>query len=305
MVFHRKRGFVPLDISETQEDSSMSTFFASTRPGIQVTHGEAIFELPVLYFRDDLFALFFTADAERVRACLPSDRLHPVMLTSRKAMVGIAAFNYIDTTIGPYGEVGVVLPVVYGTRPPPFFLPALMEARYPGFGSLVAHLPVTRKVARDAGRGQWGYTKFVADMHFNICPEFMECRMSEEGEHILTIRVARRGLVIRDRKPLVTFSVRNGRLIRTTIPQKGAYRFSLATRDCFLRLGHHPVSESIRDLNLSATPLMSRYYVERSGILPAGEVVEEGVRSLEGYMGKDREGEHTTDYLVKGHGHES
>jgi len=243
-----------------------------------------------------MFALFFTADPEKVRALMPSNRLHPVLLTSKKAMVGIAAFNYIETSIGPYGEVAVVIPVVYGPSAPPLILPAVLEAKYPGFGSLVLHLPVTRTVARDAGRGEWGYTKFVADMRFTITPEFMECRMSEEGSHILTLRVARRGVVMRDQKPLMTYSVKEGELIKTTIPQKGACRVSLTTGGSRLLLGHHPVSDSIRELGLAPRPLMSRYYVERSGILPSGVVVERGVRPLEGYYGRDREGEHTVFY---------
>ena len=274
----------------------MASFFSSSRPGRTVTRGQATFELPILYFRDDLFALFFTADPRKVRALMPSDRLHPVLLTSKKAMVGIAAFNYIETSIGPYGEVAVVIPAVYGYAAPPLILPALMEARYPGFGTLVLHLPVTRTVARDAGRGEWGYTKFVADMRFTITPEFMACRMAEEGSHILTLRVARKGIVMRDRKPLVTYSVRQGDLIRTTISQRGACRVALSPGSSHLILGDHPVSASIRELGLADRPLMSRYYVERSGILPSGVVVEKGVRSLEGYHGRDREGEHAVIY---------
>jgi hypothetical protein len=212
-------------------------------------------------------------------------------------MVGIAAFNYIDTSIGPYGEVGVVIPAVFGSKPPPAVIPAVMEARYANFGTVVLHLPVTGTKPRDAGRAQWGYTKFVADMQFTISPEFMECRMLEESQHILTLRVVRKGVTVKDRKPLVTFSVKNGNLIKTTIPQRGICRFALKPRGSSLYLGHHPVSESIRALGLSKNPFMSRYYLERSGILPAGEVIEKGVKPLEGYFGKDREGTHTVVYF--------
>jgi len=278
----------------------MSDFFKPARPGKTVTRGKATFDLPILYFRDDFFALFFTADTQKVRDLIPSARLHPVLLTARKAMVGIGAFNYIDTTIGPYGEVAVVLPVVYGLSPPPVILPALMESRYTGFGSLVAHLPVTKQVARDAGRGEWGYTKFVADMNFVITPEFMECRMEEEDRHILTLRVARKGLAVKDNKPLITYSVKEGNLIKTTIPQRGSCRVAIQPGDSFLRLGDHPMAESIRALGLSKKPFMSRCYLERSGILPSGRVIERGIRPLDGYFGKDREGKHTVAYTTFG-----
>jgi hypothetical protein len=231
---------------------------------------------------------------------MPSQRLHPVMLTSGKAMVGIGAFNYMDTSIGPYGEVAVVAPAVYGPKPPPVLIPALLESRYPGFGTLVLHLPVTKTVARDAGRGEWGYTKFVADMKFTFTPEAMECRMSEGDQHILSLRVPRRGIAVRDRKPLITFSVKNGDLIKTFVPQKGYCRFAVRPKGAGLRLGDHPVAQSIRDLGLSERPFLSRYYLERSGILPSGVVIEKGVKPLDGHFGTDREGMHTVEYTAEG-----
>jgi hypothetical protein len=273
-----------------------SAFFASSGPKRSVTHGRASFELPILYFRDDCFGLFFGADFDRVRAALPSDRLHPVRLLDGRAIVAVVAFNYVDTSIGTYGEVGVVVPTVHGASPPPRFLPALRESRDPRFGLTVLHLPVTNMVARDAGRGEWGYTKFVADMDFEVGPEEQVCRVGEEGQHILTLRVPRGGLLMGDRSPIVTFSVKDGDLVRTEIPQRASYRMGLRPSGASLELGDHPVARSIRDLGLSPRPFMSRYFVERAGILPSGSVVERGVRPLDGYRGSDRVGRHTVGY---------
>ncbi len=276
----------------------MTTFFPDPNVRKTVTCGKQSFDLPVLYFRDDAFALFFTADPDRVASVMPSHRLQPVRLSARKAMVGVVAFNYIDTTIGHYGEVAVVLPAVYNASPPPVLIPALLESWYPDFGMLVMHLPVTNTLARDAGRQEWGYTKFVADMHFTITPEFMECRLSEKDQHILTLRVARRGIAMRDKKPLVTFSVKEGNLLKTTIPQRCTTRSAIKPKDAFLQLGDHPVSETIHALEISEKPFASRYYLERSGILPAGRIIERGVRPLEGYMNKKRKGKHTVVYTA-------
>jgi hypothetical protein len=278
----------------------MKAFFASARPGTEVTVGTETVEMPILYFRDDAFGLFFTAEAAKVRAALPSDRLYPVQLPGGRALIVVLAFNYIETTIGPYGEIAVAAPAVFGKRPPIGAVPALLEAGYPGFGMVVLHLPVTGTLARDGGRALWGYTKFVADMNFTITPEYQQVWMGEEGAHILTLRVARGGMVRRDSKPIVTYSVSDGNLIRATIPHRSVYRMALRSPGSFLELGDHVMADSIRGLGLSKRPLMTRYYVERGAILPLGEVVEEGVRPLEGYYGKDREGEHTVDYVGQG-----
>ncbi len=280
----------------------MDNFFSNTRPGKEVTYDKATFELPILYLRDDFFGLYFTANAKKVREIMPSDKLYPVIMPNGRAVIGIAAYNYIDTTVGSYGEVPVVIPAVYGEKPIPFtgLLIALMESRYPGFGVLVQHLPVTKILARDAGRGEWGYTKFVADMHFNITPEYMECQMHEEEQHILDIRVARKGIYVKDTKPLITFSVKDNKLIKTLIPHKGMKRISLNTKGSFVNFGSHPMAQSVIDLEISSKPFMAIYYSERSAILPSGEVIEDNVRPLDGYFGKDREAKHTVEYTGQG-----
>jgi hypothetical protein len=273
-------------------------FFSSfLRPGRILSHGVATFECPVLYFRDDAFGLFYTVDRNAVEALMPSKRLHPVRLPGNRALVGVVAFNYLETSIGPYGEVGIIVPVVHGHKPPPLLVPALLEGRYPGFGSLVIHLPVTNQTARDAGRGEWGYPKFVADMRFTNTPEALNCDLSEDGRHILTLHVVRQGFSLRDKKPLTTFSVRNRNLIETVIPNNGIFRMAVSPGGSYLELGDHEVSRSIAGLGLARKPLLSRYYLERNAILPQGRVIEENVLPLDGYYGKDGEGRHETVYF--------
>ncbi len=277
---------------------SMPDFFSGARPGTAARYGKARFDLPILYMRDDLFGLYFSADAKKVREIMPSRKMAPVTLPNGRAIIAVMAFNYIDTTIGPYGEVPVAIPVLYGRKPLPGmgFIPALRQGAYPGFGVLVRHLPVTRIEARDAGRGEWGYTKFVADMDFTITPEYQECRLSEGGRRILDLRVMRGGFHMRDNRPLITFSVRNHALIKTVIRQKGVMRLSLNTRGSFVKFGDHPVAGTITALDIAERPFMASYYTERAAILPPGEAVEEGVRALDGYRGKDRKARHTVEY---------
>lgn len=281
-------------------ENAMNYFFSDYQPVNNVIHGKATFDLPILYHRDDAFALYFTANYEKVKGVMPSDRLHPVVLPGKRAVVVIGAFNYIDTSIGSYGEVAVALPAVFDKKTTSFsgLLPALRESGYPGFGVVIMHLPVTRVEARDAGRGQWGYTKFIASMHFSITPEYMECRLLEGDGHILDMRVERKGFYLRDKKPLTTYSVKVGDLIKTVIPQMASKRVALMPGGSHLKLGQHPVAESIRSLGISARPFMSAYYPERAAILPSGTVIENGVRPLEGYRGEDRTAVHSVEYPV-------
>ena len=76
----------------------------------------------------------------------------------------------------------------------------------------------------------------------------------------------------------------------------GTVRNALFPQGSFLDFGDHAVAGPFKELGLSPKPIMTRYYLERSGILPEGKVIEEDVRNLSGYRGTDYEGEHTVTY---------
>ncbi len=67
-----------------------------------------------------------------------------------------------------------------------------------------------------------------------------------------------------------------------------------------LKLGDHPVAESIRSLGISSRPFMSVYFPERAGILPTGTIIEKGVRPLDGHLGEDRKAVHSIEYPDSG-----
>jgi hypothetical protein len=264
-------------------------FFQWTGPvtkGIDV--GSARVDLPTMYYRDDSFLAIFDASYESVRALLPSPDLYPVTLPGGRATVAVFGLNYLQTSIGPYGEVGIGIPCTYGHQGPPL-LPLALEARFPGWGGFVLHLPVTSLVARDGGRVNFGYAKFVADMDFEKRPAYQRVRMSEGDSHILTLTVQQRGLPIKDNRPLITYSVRDGDLLKTTIPSRAVYQVGLTPGLGTLELGDHEIADQLRGLDISTTAFVTRNYLSRSSILPAGETLGPAERPHTGHPGTDRE----------------
>lgn len=69
-----------------------------------------------------------------------------LQLPNGRAVVAVAAYNYTDTSIGPYGEIPVGIPVTLNSKKSRLssLMPLLKESHYPGFGILVMHLPVTK-----------------------------------------------------------------------------------------------------------------------------------------------------------------
>jgi len=272
-------------------------FFHWTGPtakGVDV--GSARVDLPIMYYRDDSFMGIFSAAYEPVRALLPSGELYPVTLPGGRAMIAVIAFNYLETSIGPYGEVGIAIPCTYGRQAPPL-LPLLLEGRFPGWGGFVLHLPVTSLVARDAGRVIYGYAKFVADMDFRKRPAYQSVRLSEGDAHILTLTVQQRGLTVKDNRPLITYSVRDGQVLKTTVPSRAVYQLGLLPGSGTLELGDHEIADQLRGLGISTTAFVTKNYLTRCAILPAGEPIGPADRPHLGHVGEEREfGRLTVNY---------
>ncbi len=264
-------------------------FFEWTGPtakGVDV--GSAKVDLPIMYYREDSFMGIFAAAYAPVRARLPSEDLFPVRLPDGRATLAVIAFNYLETSIGPYGEVGIAIPCTYGREAPPL-LPLALEGRFPGWGGFVLHLPVTSRAARDGGRVIYGYTKFVADMDFEKRPAYQQVRLAEGEAHILTLSVRQAGLPLKDNRPIITYSVLDGQILKTTVPSRAVYQMGLRPGSGVLELGDHPIADELRDLDVSSTALVTKNYLSRYGILPAGEPVGPADGPHPGHVGKDRE----------------
>lgn len=258
--------------------------------------GSGEINLPIRYYRTDCFLGVFSADLDAVAARLPSDRLKPVRLRSNRAAVGVIAYNYISTGVGPYGEIGIAPLCTSGGFAPPL-LPALLETRNPHFGGFVLHVPVTSRIARDAGRFVWGYPKFVSDMDFDLQPEKRRVELSEGGAEILNLEVRHGGPIVRDRNPLVTFSEHGGDILRTEVASRAAYHVGVGRSAGHLELGTHPIAHELRDMNISYDTIATKSFVSHAAILPRGRVLTRADRPYEGYAGSEDEfGHHSVRY---------
>lgn len=268
-----------------ESDKNFFNWQGPSAKGVQA--GSARFDLPILYFRDDCFLAVFGANHEAVQAALPVNDLHPVTLPDGRAAIIVIAFNYLETSIGPYGEVGIGIPCTYGYQATPL-VPLLLEGHTPGWGIFVLHLPVTTQTACDAGRGAWGYPKFVADMEFLKQPDCQQVRLSEGNRHIFTFAVEQQGIPLKDNRPLVTYTVHDHHLLKTTIPSRAVYQAGFLPGSGHLSLGDHPVAHQLREFDLSPTSIFTKNYLTRSGILPVGERVTKIEQSYTGYIGKEQ-----------------
>lgn len=139
-------------------------------PMVTKNTSEGSVEFPILYKDASCVTAFFLCDLDKVKDQLKDVPLNPGLVIGNKAVVGLQCYEYRDTTVGVYNEVGVGIPVVKQNEKPSLF--ALIDLyrnpkkRKTGF--YVIDLPVTTAAACAAGREMWGFPKFITEIPMTL-----------------------------------------------------------------------------------------------------------------------------------------
>ncbi len=221
----------------------MSDFFEGVE---QVSHplSEGACDLPILYRDASTVGVFWNVDIEPAREILKDKTIEPWPLLGR-AVVAIYAWEYRDSTVGSYGEVGLGIQARRrGTSPSLLRLGMDMKAQ-DDQGIWVVTLPVTTESAHRAGVEIWGYPKYVTpiETHFE---ETARVRLGDELElEVAPIKGPETvGL------PVVTYTSKDGQLIRTVIEVGHRVRWGLGGGTTLKLLGSGPTADAARALGL-------------------------------------------------------
>lgn len=233
-------------------------------------------ELPILYYNAGAVFASFLVDEAKAQSVLPPE-LKAVTLRPGQGLVTVAFFGYVDTSVGPYNEMGVAVaahPVKGRFRD----TAAWHWHRSALPGMYVADLPVTTAAAHAAGHDCWGYPKIIVPIDFQLRDRDLDCAVrSEDGRELLCRLSGRAGPGVPWCAPnLMTYTLYKGQLWRTVINTRGRMRHALGgqvTLQCDGG-GDHPLSARLRALGLhGAKPLMVQSILGMQAILPAGSPV--------------------------------
>lgn len=224
--------------------------------------------LPIVYRDAEVLTAFFLVDARRAADVLPAG-LHPVRALPRRAVMVLAAFDYKDTSVGTYGEVCVG--VLASRREMPVALGVLGEKRLDDVAIFVQHLPVTTAIALAAGRALWGYPKFLADIRFRDDGAWRVCDLSEDGVPILSLSVRRDGARREETRAFRTWTVRDGKLLHTTIRAQLDAHVRHGRSAARLELGPHAIGREVASWRPSSWALEARHVTHMQSILPAAD----------------------------------
>ena len=231
-----------------------SSFFAVPRVPHPTSSGPV--DLPILYYDTSYVMALFFADRTAAEDRIRDQGLRPALTRGGQAVVALAGYDYRDSTVGPYLEVGLAIPAVPADAPRGRrWLQVLRNEESPGrdLGFHVLHLPVTTEVADSAGRDIWGLPKFVTEIGVRHVGRDIMVRVDDPatGEPIATLD-GRAGPGVRSPSlPVMLYSRLAGNLLRTTVNGRGTNTAYPGGR-LRMRVGTsaHPMADTMRGLGM-------------------------------------------------------
>lgn len=217
-------------------------------------------EFPILYYDLRCLTAIFTAGTGRLRKLLPHPNLKPIEMWPGKGMLGITAFEYHDTSIGPYNEIAITIPVKF---PPGFVFPglaAISMMRKNVFPVHIHHLPVTTEIALKAGIHFWNYPKFLADIAFEDRGGNLEVTLKETGQLILKLTAEKQAARKSGHPQFHTHSMKDNVVMHALVdgwaPRLGSVMMGNVAK---LELGEHRISHELAGLGLSRIARNGQY----------------------------------------------
>lgn len=229
-------------------------FFQYPRNPVNTSEGEVL--MPILYYDASQMMAFFWADPDAV-APLLADGLEVVRF-GRKALVGVAFYEYRRTSIASYNEVGTAVACLpRGTKAPRLPLLSLfgsLDKKHIGFN--VVDLPVTTAAACAAGRDIWSYPKFVAPIDFSLQSGRFDGAVRDPagGESICSLSGTIGAGIPAPLIDLVLYSVHQGDMLRTLVNIRAQGRMCLpGSVRVQVGASKHRMAERMRAMGLQDT----------------------------------------------------
>jgi hypothetical protein len=212
------------------------------------------FPLPVTHAAT--LGAMFSIPLEQAWALLPAtERLVPVRVTPRRAAISFYALRIERGALGPYCELGVVLPVLLDAERVPAPLPPALW-RDPALGWYCAEMPVDSERSAAVGAILAGLPRVVGEAQIDVHEKGAAARLRFDGRPMahLEVQVSRWPRVRRHDLSHQVYSLREGRIVRTRCSMIGeGYRGRRGTAQT--GFGEHRRAQRLARLELSRRPL--------------------------------------------------
>jgi len=211
-------------------------------------------------FRDGSAALgLFVVPAPAANALIADSGFEVARIAPGKAIFSLSCVHYGDSDCGVYEEIALSFFVkkMVQVRRLPYFS-TWMDIKRGHIASYTWRLPVTSKLAMDAGVYMWGLPKTIENIEYENAGGQATFTWRSEGRKVLSYSVEARGT----RQPTTisppVYSIFEGSphvsYLTQTYRDTG-YKF----RGGELKLGDHPITDELRGLGLPRRSLIATW----------------------------------------------
>ncbi|MFU8805859.1 MAG: acetoacetate decarboxylase family protein [Bradymonadaceae bacterium] len=214
-----------------------------------------VVDLPILYYDVTNVVALFEASRAGVDELLEGTGLCAGLVQGDTATVGLSFYEYRDSSVGSYNEVGTALLAVReGQRRPMLKIAELLRSpRRRTLGAYVVDLPVTTELACAGGREIYGYPKFVTDISFlRRGRDFRSAVLDPDGDAAICELAGKMGMGVPSPPlSLMTYTLLDGALLRTHVDVRGrSWTHAPGSMQLDVGPSDHPMARNLRTLGL-------------------------------------------------------
>jgi hypothetical protein len=212
-------------------------------------------------FQDGSSAVgLFPVPSSGAQALIRDSGFEVAELWPGRTAFSLACCHYRESDCGVYNEIAMAFFVKpkhgRGSRIP--YLGTWLDIIRNHSATHVWKLPVTTKLANDAGVLMWGFPKTVEEIDFDVAGGRATFRLRMDGSEVLTFSAPASGTRHQPRRASAVYSIYEG-APHVTYLENECHDVGVSLRGGRLTLGDHPVARELRALGLPRRPLVTSW----------------------------------------------
>ena len=215
---------------------------------------------PALFQNGSSAVGLFTVPTSGAQALIRESGFEVAELWPGRAAFSLACCHYYESDCGVYNEISLAFFVKpkHGRPSRIPYLGTWLDIARSDAATHVWKLPVTTKLANDAGVLMWGFQKTVEEIDFEQVDGRAAFTLRMDGREVLRYSVVASGKRHQPRRASAVYSIYEG-APHVTFLENECHDVGASVGGGRLTLGDHPIAEELRCLELPRRPVVSTW----------------------------------------------
>lgn len=212
-------------------------------------------------FQDGSSAVgLFAVPSRRAQSLIGESGFEVAELWPGRAGFSLACCHYRESDCDVYNEIAMAFFVKprHGRSSRIPYLGTWLDILRNDAATHIWKLPVTTKLANDAGVLMWGFPKTIEEIDFDVTDGRATFRLRMEGREVLEYSVPAGGKRNQPRRASAVYSIYEG-APHVTYLNNEYQDMGVSLRGGRLSLGDHPIADELRNLGLPRRPLVATW----------------------------------------------